>query len=78
MKFRNLFLLFLAPLLLFGLQCRKNKSPEEQLPPETQVGAGTFGCLVNGNIFKAKGDPFGGPILNCSYQNINNVFYFGL
>lgn len=78
MKFRNLFLLFLAPILLFGLQCRKNKSPLEQLPPETQVGAGTFGCLVNGNAFKPKGSPFGGPILSCAYQYINGGYYFQL
>jgi hypothetical protein len=46
------------------------------LPPETQTGAGTFGCLINGNIFKPKGDPFGGPILSCAYQYINGGYYF--
>ena len=78
MKFRNLFILFFAPILLFGLQCRKNKSPEEQLPPETQSGAGTFGCLVNGNAFKPKGSPLAGPILSCAYQFINGGYYFQL
>src|ERR1700704_854943 len=70
MKFRNIFFLFFALILLFGPQCRKNKSPEEQLPPETQVGAGTFGCLVNGSAFKPKGSPLAGPILSCAYQFI--------
>lgn len=71
MKFKNLLLFLSAPILLLSLQCKKDKSPEEQLPPETQTGAGTFGCLVNGNIFKPKGDPFGGPILSASYQYLN-------
>jgi hypothetical protein len=78
MKFRNFFLFFLAPFLLFGLQCRKNKSPLEQLPPETQVGAGTFGCLINGNIFKPKGNPLNGPILSCAYQFVKGGYYFQL
>lgn len=76
MKFKNLLLFFLTSILLLGFHCKKHKSPEEQLPPETQTGAGTFGCLVNGNIFKPKGDPFGGPILSCAYQYINGGYYF--
>ena len=44
-------LLLLATLL--GLsQCKKNDSgpadPASQLPPATQSGANTFGCLLNG------------------------------
>ena len=78
MKFRKHLLLFLAPILLSGFHCKKDKTPEEQLPPETQTGAGTFGCLVNGNIFKPKGSPFAGPILSCAYQFINGGYYFQL
>jgi hypothetical protein len=50
--------LLLIPLLaitLLSMRCRKNKNePEvpktelEKLPPITQTGANTFGCLVNG------------------------------
>ncbi|WP_460583881.1 Riean_0653 family protein [Hymenobacter arcticus] len=45
----NHFLLLAA---LLGLsQCKKHDSspakPEDQLPPATQTGAGTFGCLLN-------------------------------
>jgi hypothetical protein len=50
--------LLLVPLLaitLLSMRCRKNKNePEtpktelEKLPPITQTGANTFGCLVNG------------------------------
>ena len=57
--------------------CRKGDSVS-QLPPETNTGAGTFGCLVNGNIFKPKGDPFSGPIVSCAYQYINGGYYFQL
>lgn len=78
MKFSKHLLLFLVPVLLAGFHCKKDKTPEEQLPPETQTGAGTFGCLVNGNVFKPKGDPSGGPILSCAYQLINGAYYFQL
>jgi hypothetical protein len=46
---------FLVPLCgLLG--CQKNApSPAEQLPPATQTGANTFGCLVNGKAWTPKG-----------------------
>ena len=41
-------------------QCKKNdptpqppKDPLSTLPAETQTGAGTFGCLVNGKVYAA-------------------------
>ncbi len=47
------------PLLLAALllsQCKKkDPTPEEQLPPATQTGTGTFGCLVNGQAWTPKG-----------------------
>jgi hypothetical protein len=51
--------LLLAALL--GLsQCKKNHSdpakPEDQLPAATQTGAGTFGCLVNGQPWLPSGN----------------------
>jgi len=38
---------------LTGNFCDKedNLTPEEQLPPKTQTGAQTFGCLINGEAF---------------------------
>jgi len=51
MKLRNLLLLVLIP-TLFSTQCRKNKT-EEQLPPETQIGAGTLGFKIDGVIYKS-------------------------
>lgn len=39
------------------LGCHKNDpNPTEQLPPATQTGADTFGCLVNGQAWTPKGN----------------------
>jgi len=66
----------MATMLVFS--CSKEKQPE--LPPETQTGAGTFGCLVDGKVFKPGG--FGaslsGGILNCNYQVVNGQIFFRL
>ena len=68
-------ILLLAALL--GLsQCKKKDadpdppaSPLSQLPPETQTGQRTFGCLVNGQAWTPAGNPLGGPLLSCSYMS---------
>ena len=44
---------------LLGLsQCKKNDDPDpvDQLPPATQTGANTFGCLVNGQAWTPQGN----------------------
>ena len=70
----NLVLLATAILLstmLAGSSCKKDNAPttEEQLPPETQTGANTFGCKVDGKIYTASGK--GGLLSNQSmYYNI--------
>ena len=49
-------LLLLAALLSLS-QCKKNgPNPLDQLPPATQTGAGTFGCLVNGQAWMPQGN----------------------
>lgn len=52
------YLLYAALLLL--TQCSKCKkddpAPEEQLPPATQTGANTFGCLINGQPYLPSGN----------------------
>lgn len=80
----------LIPLSLFFItltasKCKKDKTPVDpvsQLPPETQTGANTFGCLIDGKVFVPKGTPFGGPSLKCAYQYLNDAyskgFYFQL
>ncbi|MBS1988011.1 hypothetical protein JST56_03385 [Candidatus Dependentiae bacterium] len=47
-------LLFPLLLILF-LSCKKTDTIEEQLPPATHTGAGTFGCRINGKVFVPKG-----------------------
>ncbi|CAD0001286.1 hypothetical protein [Flavobacterium salmonis] len=53
---KNLLLLFTALFILTS--CDKDKdddkptNPIDQLPPVTQTGANTFGCLLDGEVFK--------------------------
>jgi hypothetical protein len=76
-------------ILLFALftitiagKCRKDKTPLEQLPPETQTGANTFGCLVNGEVFKPGGAQLSGGSLSSNYQFLgdgpNGGYHFRL
>ncbi|MFM6953374.1 MAG: DUF6252 family protein, partial [Sphingobacteriaceae bacterium] len=56
---------------LSGMQCEKDKNiPEiDKLPPPTQTGAYTFGCLVDGKAFMPrKSGWFSGPVLQGQYQ----------
>jgi hypothetical protein len=68
-------LLILVSLLFISLtasECKKHKPPSnpvDQLPPETQIGANTFGCLINGEVFLPKGGGIN-PVLTCYYQYI--------
>ena len=62
---------FLLPTLTLLLltQCQKEKAdpdPASQLPPATQTGANTFGCLVNGQAWTPKG--------NSGYANYDVVY----
>ncbi|MBC6699972.1 DUF6252 family protein [Hymenobacter puniceus] len=63
--------LFLYVALLLLSQCSKCKdndpAPEAQLPPATQTGANTFGCLVNGQPWTPQGN-FGYPNYAVSYD----------
>lgn len=49
---KTLLLATLALLLTAG-SCKK--SAENQLPPATQTGANTFGCKINGVVYKCNG-----------------------
>jgi len=48
MKKRSFFLLVIISIISF--QCKKSVQ-EDQLPPITTIGANTFGCLINGNVW---------------------------
>ena len=40
-------------IILTAASCKK--SAEKQLPPATQTGANTFGCKINGVVYKCQG-----------------------
>ena len=55
MKLQKLYIPLLAILLAHCLTgCEKNNpfAPGTELPPETTTGANTFGCLVNGKVWR--------------------------
>ena len=57
-------LMYCLPILLLFSGCKK-ETPEETLPPATQEGKNTAGCLINGQAFIAKsygGGPLSAPI----------------
>lgn len=59
-------------LLVQGSKCEKDSFvPADQLPPATQTGANTFGCLVNGALCRPKGTT-GTPNFSVLYDPIAN------
>lgn len=73
-------LVFILSLTLVSSSCKKHViKPADQLsllPPATQTGANTFGCLVNGAAFLPAGGDFSGPIKQCSYIYTSGGFHF--
>lgn len=72
---KNLLFLFIAALTLSCCDKDDDKPIAEidKLPPATQTGANTFGCLLDGEIFKP------GIYHNsyqCFYQYVNGKYYF--
>ncbi|CAD0001288.1 hypothetical protein [Flavobacterium salmonis] len=71
-------LLFAA---VFVLTCcdkdddKPKKTPIEQLPPATQTGANTFGCLLDGEVFKPG---ITSNSYQCFYQYVNGGYYFNV
>lgn len=68
-------------LTTFTLSCCSNDDEQktiseiEKLPPETQTGANTFGCLIDGKAFLPGNFP---NATNCFYQFVNGEYYFVL
>lgn len=80
MKLIPIVSIILVSVVLTASNCRK-KNPEkpiDKLPPETQTGANTFGCLIDGEAFIPKGNPLSGPILKAQYQFVNGKQSFGI
>lgn len=74
------FFSFLVITLFTFSNCKRDKTnnPVDELPPETQTGANTFGCLIDGKVFLPKGNPLAGPILKAQYQLVNGRQGFGI
>jgi hypothetical protein len=70
-------LIVIGYLLLTGLSCKKSSNQQEdELPPITQTGAKTFGCLVNGKVFIPKGsDGSGRSNFKAIYEYFNGRPY---
>jgi hypothetical protein len=71
---KKIFLLLITSFALWS--CDKDDKPSnpiDQLPPATQTGAGTFGCLVNGVPYVDNSGFF-----NCFYQLVDGEYYFGI
>ncbi|WP_026977450.1 hypothetical protein [Flavobacterium tegetincola] len=47
---KKLFLLFLTTLIISCSSDDSSSDPASRLPPETQTGANTFGCIIDGKI----------------------------
>lgn len=78
-----LLLIYASVLLLGAASCGKKPDPAEpvapidQLPPYTETGAQTFGCLIDGEAFLPKRDPsIQISPLACEYQYVSGVQYF--
>lgn len=67
--------------ILMSVACKKDKqqlpvSELAKLPPATQTGANTFGCLVNGKAFLPNYiNLYQGTGIQCYYMYINKGFY---
>ncbi|MCW3074370.1 MAG: hypothetical protein JWP69_1439 [Flaviaesturariibacter sp.] len=69
----------IAFLMLTAMSCKKDKASnkEDLLPPITQTGAKTFGCLVNGKVYIPKGSNGSGtPNYRAIYELFNGRYYF--
>ena len=73
-------LIILSLITLAFVSCDKDDNPQttnpvNQLPAATQIGANTFGCLLDGKVFKPGN---GANLLDCVYQFIDGGYYFSL
>ena len=62
-----------------GCKKNKHKTELEKLPPITQTGANTFGCLINGKVYIPKGySGTGTPNPKISMEFFNGKLIFGI
>jgi hypothetical protein len=76
---KTILLIALLPLLL-AASCKKDKLADElsKLPPATQTGANTFGCLVNGKAWVPQGGCFLCPSVLKFYYDSGNGGQFSI
>ena len=72
------FYIFLVLTIFLSYSCtnelnRKN----DKLPLETQSGANTVGCLINGKVFLPYREGIGAAV-NCFYQEVNGELFFSM
>jgi ABC-type antimicrobial peptide transport system ATPase subunit len=71
MKKKTTIILLLLSIGLSSMQCiKKYEEPKPTLPAETQTGANTFGCLVNGELWLPKS--------NFPYSSLNATIQFDI
>ncbi len=71
-------LLIIIALVLVFYSCNKDDdNSSSSLPPETQIGANTVGCLVNGEVFLPHAEGLS-PSVNCFYQFDDGEYYFSM
>jgi len=78
MKISTYITVVLVFFLLTASKCKKDAGgkPIDQLPSETQTGANTFGCLVNGQAFLPYESIFNSSsATQCNYQFFNHKYY---
>lgn len=68
MKNNYTLLLMLAAIICLGIQCKKERTELEMLPPVTTYGAQTFGCLINGRAW---------PVYEKGRHIIDGTYYKG-
>ena len=73
-------LLFILALAFTLSCCDKDGqifSGKDQLPAETQTGANTVGCLVNGKVFLPHDEGLNSGV-NCFYQFVKGNYFFNI
>lgn len=66
---------FVYCIILSFVSCTKNDFQKEELPAETHIGANTFGCLVNGQLWIVKSSN-GSPAMNVDYFSATELNIF--
>ena len=79
MKLIRSIALSVVSLIMLSSSCKKHTIPPGNqlslLPPATQTGANTFGCLVNGQAFVPGGSVFNGAPFQCNYIYTGGGYY---